>query len=65
MNITANIKALIKLQGKKPKDIYGFFGISERQWRNWMKFPEQYLTLGRMVIIANLLHVTVTELLER
>lgn len=65
MNITANIKALIKLQGKKQEDIYKFFGISERQWRNWMKFPEQYLTLGRMVIIANLLHVTVTELLER
>jgi hypothetical protein len=65
MGISANIKALIKLQGKRQSDIYKFFGISERQWRNWMKFPEQYLTLGRMVIIANLLHVTVTELLER
>ena len=65
MGISANIKALIKLQGKRQSDIYKFFGISERQWRNWMKFPEQYLTLGRMVIIANLLHVKVTELLER
>ena len=64
MSISAHIKSLIKSQGKKQKDIYGFFGISERQWRNWMKSPDVYLTLGRLKIITTLLHTTAAEIIE-
>lgn len=64
MSISAHIKTLIKQQGKKPSDIYRFFGISERQWRNWMKCPDVYLTLGRIKVIATLLHTTAAEIIE-
>lgn len=38
-------------------------GISDRQWRTWMRYPEQYLTLGRLEVIAGLLHTTVIDLI--
>ena len=64
METARRIKTLIKNQGKKQKDIYGFFGISERQWRNWMKSPDVYLTLGRLKVIATLLHTTAAEIIK-
>lgn len=64
MDTSRRIKDLLKAQGKKQSDVYRFFGISERQWRNWMKSPDVYLTLGRLKVIATLLHTTAAEIIE-
>lgn len=64
MNISESIRARARAQGKKQSDLYRFLGISDRQWRTWMRYPEQYLTLGRIKVIATLLHTTAGELLR-
>lgn len=63
MSISERIRTMCKEQGKRQSDLYSFLGISGRQWRTWMKYPEQYLTLGRLNIIATLLHTTVIDLI--
>lgn len=62
-SISESIRLRAKAQGKKQSDLYRFMGISDRQWRTWMRYPEQYLTLGRLEVIAGLLHTTVIDLI--
>lgn len=64
MSISESIRRRCREQGKRQSDLYRFLGISDRQWRTWMRYPEQYLTLGRIKVIATLLHTTAGELLR-
>lgn len=63
MSISESIRRRCREQGKRQSDLYRFLGISDRQWRTWMRYPEQHLTLGRLEVIAGLLHTTVIDLL--
>lgn len=63
MDVSSRIKARAREQGKRQSDLYKFMGISDRQWRTWMRYPEKHLTLGRIQIIATLLHTTVIDLI--
>jgi hypothetical protein len=38
--------------------------ITERTWSNWMKDPEAQLNIGRLRVIAELLHTSPAALIE-
>lgn len=61
---TRQITRLVQDKGYTVKDMAKLFGVSEKTWRNWTARPEQYMTVGRIRILAQALNLSEWEILE-
>ncbi len=64
MDIGRRIRAQMVLSGLGPRDMARAFRITERTWRNWMREPKDQITVGRLEVIAAVLHTTPQALME-
>ena len=58
------LQRLIQDHGLKAKDMADLFGITERTWYNWSTHPEENMTLGRIMTLAEALNVSEWEIVE-
>lgn len=58
------ITRLVQDKGYTVKDMAKLFGVCEKTWRNWTAHPEQYLTIGRIRILAEALNLSEWDILE-
>lgn len=58
------ITRLVQDKGYTVKDMAKLFGVCEKTWRNWTARPEQYLTIGRIRILAEALNLSEWDILE-
>jgi hypothetical protein len=56
VTVADRIRGLMAQQRVTVGSISKFFGVSARTWSNWMKDPETQLNIGRLRVIASLLH---------
>ena len=58
------ITRLVQDKGYTGKDMAKLFGVCEKTWRNWISHPEQFLTVGRIRILAEALNLSEWDILE-
>ena len=63
MNVADKIRGKMKEQRVTVKKMARCFGVSERTWSNWLSDPETQISIGRLRVIAELLHTSPTELI--
>lgn len=58
------LRSMVMKSGLYPDQLAKAFGISEHTWRNWMRYPERFLTLEKLIALREILHMNDIELLE-
>ena len=61
---TRQITRLVQDKGYTAQDMAKLFGVCEKTWRNWASHPDQYLTLGRIRILAEALNLSEWDIVE-
>ena len=59
-----SLQRLVQDHGLKQKDMAKLFGINERTWYNWATHPEDHMTIGRIMTLAEALNVSEWEIYE-